>query len=82
MGPWPVLCAQAGAGCPGWGPDVRRLTKSRMSGPRPDVRAGVAGSSALWMASAGFPGRRRMSGQSRGAEYPALAVRGASVFVM
>ena len=69
MGPWPDLCAQAGAGCPGWGPDVRRLTKSRMSGLElPD-------SFDLWLEGAGFPGvrpdvrdfaRRRMSGVDAG----------------
>ena len=32
MGPWPVHCAQTGAGCPGWGPDVRGFARRRMSG--------------------------------------------------
>uniref|UniRef100_A0A8R7TU89 Uncharacterized protein n=1 Tax=Triticum urartu TaxID=4572 RepID=A0A8R7TU89_TRIUA len=36
MGPWPVHYAHTGAGCPGWGPDVRGL-HSVMEGP--DFRA-------------------------------------------
>ena len=32
MGPWPALCAQAGAGYPGWGPDVRGFATGQMSG--------------------------------------------------
>ena len=32
MCPWPALCAQAGAGCPGWGPDVRGFATGRMFG--------------------------------------------------
>ena len=54
MGPWPVHCAQIGAGCLGLrdGPDVRA--------GRPDVRAGVAGLGALWI------GGVRMSGLGAG----------------
>ena len=47
------------AGCPG----LREV---------PDVRAGVADSSALWIACAGFPGRRQMSGGSGRAGCPGL----------
>ena len=68
MGPWPVRCAQTGAGCPG----LR---------DGPDVRAGVAGLGALWIGGvrmsglgAGCPAAReepdvrafgRMSGLTR-----------------
>ena len=55
-----------GAGCPAAHeePDVR--ASGRMSGLElPD-------SSALWIACAGFPGRRRMSGPSRGAGCPGV----------
>ena len=54
------------AGCPGL-PEVPDV---RASGP--DVRAGVADSSALWIACAGFPGRRQMSGGSGRAGCPGL----------
>ena len=65
MGPWPDLCAQAGAGCPAAHKEPDVWASGRMSGLElPD-------SSALWLEGAGFPGvrpdvrdfaRRRMSG--------------------
>ena len=85
MGPWPDLCAQAGAGCPGWGLDVRRLTKSRMS------RLELPDSSALWLEGAGFPGarpdvrdlaRRQMSGVDAGCPGPVALGGWAAVAVV
>ena len=56
MGPWPVLYAQAGAGCPGLrdGPDVRAGWS--------DVRADDVQLRERSVMDAGFPGCGRMSG--------------------
>ena len=58
MGLWPG-CARAGAGCPGWGPDVRGFAGRRMSGAVARMSGREEPSLGCSLdRSAGFPGPR------------------------